>query len=57
MQIIKIDIGCYLVEYKYKDFLRIGYEFQRATIVSLDRYEHGGETYIRVKTEPSSYKI
>jgi hypothetical protein len=57
MKILKVDQRTFLVEWKYKDFLRIGYEFQGSTIVRLERYDHLKSDYVRVTVEPSDYKI
>jgi hypothetical protein len=57
MRVIGVDSRTFLVEWKYKDFLRIGYLFQGATIVRLERYEHLGADYVKVIVEPSDYKI
>lgn len=57
MRVIKVDARCYLVEWKYKDFLRIGHEFQGGTILKLEKYEQLGSEYIRVTVEPTEYKI
>lgn len=57
MRVIKVDHRCYLVEWKYKDFLRVGHEFQGSTITRLERFEHHGADYIRVTVEASEYKI
>lgn len=57
MRVIKVDDGNYLVEWKYKDFLRIGHQFQGATIVRLERWAHVGEDYVRVTVEATNYKI
>lgn len=57
MRVIKVDAGCYLVEWKYKDFLRIGHEFQGGAITRLERYEHHGADYIRVTVASADYKI
>lgn len=57
MRVIGVDTRTFLVEWKYKDFLRIGHLFQGSTIVRLEQYEHLGADYIRVTVEPSEYKI
>jgi hypothetical protein len=57
MKPIKIGKDCYLVEWRYKDFLKIGHEFQGSVIVSLDRYDHGGGVYVRVIVDKVSYNI
>jgi hypothetical protein len=57
MRVIKVDSRCYLVEWKYKDFLRIGHQFQGATIIRLERQEQLGSDYIRVTVETTEYKI
>lgn len=57
MRVIGVDSRTFLVEWKYKDFLRIGHLFQGATIVRLERYEHLGSDYVKVIVEPSDYKI
>lgn len=57
MRVIKVDGKHYLVEWKYKDFLRIGHQFQGSTIVGLERWGHLGEEYVRVKVEETNYKI
>lgn len=57
MHVIKVDETCYLVEWKYKDFLRLGYQFHGGTIVRLERHDHSGLDYVRVIIEPTQYKI
>lgn len=57
MRVIKVDPRCYLVEWKYKDFLRVGYQFQDSTIIKLEKHEHLGSQYIRVTVETTEYKI
>ena len=57
MKVIEIDARTFLVEWKYKDFLRVGHLFQGATIVRIERYDHFGVDYVRVAVEPSEYKI
>jgi hypothetical protein len=57
MRVVKVDSSCYLVEWKYRDFLRIGYEFQGGTIVRLEKFDHFGSDYIRVFLEPAHNKI
>lgn len=57
MRILKVDQNCCLVEWKYKDFLKIGGNFQGTTIVKLERYQHLGSDYVKVTTEQSDYKI
>lgn len=57
MQVIKIDTRTFLVDWKYKDFLRLGYEFQGATIVRLERTEQLGGEYVQVTVEEGGYKI
>jgi hypothetical protein len=53
----KIDENCFLVEWKYKEFLRIGYEFQGKTIIKLEKFEHLRGEYVKVTTEPHHNKI
>ena len=57
MRILKVDQNCCLVEWKYKDFLKIGGNFQGATIVKLERYQHLGSDYVKVMTEQGDYEI
>lgn len=57
MQVIKVDSKNFLVEWKYKDFLRIGYSFQGATIMRLERWNHMGLDYVRVTVDGTNYKI
>ena len=57
MRLVKVEPNCYLVEWKYKDFLRIGCEFQGATITKLERYQNLGSEYVRVVVEQPDYKI
>lgn len=48
MRPLKVEENIYLVEWKYKDFLRIGHEFQGKTIVKLEKTEYAKEDYIKV---------
>ena len=57
MRVIKVDHRCYLVEWKYKDFLRVGHQFQGQTILKLERYEQFGSDYVKVTVEATEYKI
>jgi hypothetical protein len=57
MRVTPLDSRTFLVEWNYKDFLRIGHLFQGATIVRLERYGHLGADYVKVTVEPSEYKI
>jgi hypothetical protein len=57
MKFLRVDPSCYLVEWKYRDFLRLGYEFQGGTILRLERFDHGGSDYVRVWLEPAHNKI
>lgn len=57
MRLVKVEPNCYLVEWKYKDFLRIGCEFQGATITKLEKYQNLGSEYVRVVVEQPDYKI
>lgn len=57
MKPIKIGDGCYLVDWRYKDFLRIGHEFQGAVIVKLERRENFGADYVMVTVENVKYQI
>lgn len=57
MHVIRVDSTCYLVEWKYKDFLRLGHQFQGATIVRLERHDQHGQGFVRVIVEPTQYKI
>lgn len=57
MRVIKVDSRCYLVEWKYKDFLRVGHEFQGFAISKLEKVDHHGADYIRVTVESTNYKI
>lgn len=57
MRILRVDKNFCLVEWKYKDFLKIGCNFQGSTIVKLERYDHLGSDYVKVVTEDSEYKI
>lgn len=57
MRVIKVDPTCYLVEWKYKDFLHLGHQFKGDTIVRLERHDHGGGEYVRVTVERAEYKI
>ncbi len=57
MKVIRLDSRTFLVEWKYKDFLRIGHLFQGATIVGLERCGNNGADYVRVRVEPSDCKI
>jgi hypothetical protein len=50
MKPIKLESNLYLVEWKYKDFLRIGYEFQGETIIKLEKEERFNKDYIKVAT-------
>lgn len=51
MRIVKVDQSCYLVDWKYRDFLRLGYDFQGGKIVKLERYKSLGSDYVRVFLE------
>lgn len=57
MKIIKLDSNCFLVEYKYKDFLRIGHEFQGGSIVKLEKADHFGSSHVKVHIVETNYKI
>ena len=57
MKIIKLDSTCFLVEYKYKDFLRIGYEFQGGTIIKLEKIDHFGSSHVKVHIVGTNHKI
>jgi len=48
---LKIEENTYLVEWKYKDFLKIGHEFQGKTIVRLEKIEYVSKDFIKVMTE------
>jgi len=57
MRVVKVDSNCYLVEWKYKDFLRVGHEFQGSTIVRLEKYDQLNQEYVKVTVEDPDYKI
>jgi hypothetical protein len=57
MRILKVDDNCSLVEWKYKDFLKIGGNFQGSTIIKLERHEYMKSEYVKVVTEKCNYKI
>ncbi len=57
MQVTQVDSRSYLVDWKYKDLLRVGHEFKGFTICKLERYEHHGAICIRVTVESTNYKI
>jgi hypothetical protein len=48
---LKLEENLYLVEWKYKDFLKIGNEFQGETIVKLEKIEYVSKEFVRVFTE------
>lgn len=50
MKIIKCGENCYLVEWEYKDFLRIGHIFQNETIIKLEKVNELNKEYVRVGT-------
>ena len=50
MKIIKFGQNCYLVEWEYKDFLRIGHSFQNETIIKLEKINELKKDYIKVTT-------
>lgn len=50
MKPVKVEENIYLVEWKYKDFLRLGFEFQKSTIIKLEKIEHAKTEYVRVTT-------
>lgn len=56
MQVIKVDPNRFLVEWKYRDFLRLGYQFQDGTIVRLERFDHRGVDYVMVSTGAEQQK-
>ena len=51
MRPLKLEENLYLVEWKYKDFLKIGHEFQGKTIIKLEKFEYVSKDYVRVFTE------
>lgn len=51
MKISQIDKKNFLVEWKYKDFLKLGNEFRSAEIVKLERYEFMGKVYAKVTVD------
>ena len=53
----KIDSNSYLVEWKYKDFLRVGHEFQGATIIKLEQYDYLKSEYVKVTVKETRYSI
>lgn len=57
MRVIKVDPTCYLVEWKYKDFLRLGHQFNGSTIVKLEKNDQSGVEYVQVTVEKTEYKI
>jgi hypothetical protein len=57
MQVIKVDANCYLVEWKYRDFLRLGRDFQGGVIVRLERFDKLGAKYVRVLTDKAEEKM
>ena len=57
MRILKVDDNCSLVEWKYKDFLKIGGNFQGSTIIKLERHEYMKSEYVKVVTEKCNYRI
>lgn len=48
MRPIQFGDNCYLVEWKYKDFLRMGHDFQGNSIVKLEKIIHFEKDYVRV---------
>lgn len=48
MRPIPLGENCYMVEWKYKDFLRMGHEFQSGTIVKLEKILHVGREYVKI---------
>lgn len=56
MHVVKVDSTCYLVGWKYRDFLRLGHDFQGGTIARLERYSNLGSDYVRVFLEVSGDK-
>lgn len=48
---LKLEENLYLVEWKYKDFLKIGHEFQGKTIIKLEKIKYVSKEYVRVVTE------
>lgn len=57
MKVTKLGSDCYLVEWKYKDFLRIGHEFQGSTIIKLEQYEYLTGKYVKVTVQEVRYSI
>lgn len=57
MKVVRVESSCYLVEWKYRDFLRLGHEFQGGTIIRLERFDHFGSDYVKVWLEPAHSKI
>lgn len=51
MRLLKLEENTFLVEWKYKDFLKIGHEFQSKTIIKLEKIEYASKDYVRVITE------
>lgn len=51
MKTIKLEPNCYLVEWKYKDFIRIGYEFHGETIIKLEKQGIFDKEYVKIFTE------
>lgn len=48
---IRVDDRNFLIEWKYKDFLRIGHEFQGRFVVKLECVEHLGADYVRITVD------
>lgn len=44
------------MEWKYRDFLRLGHEFQGGKIAKLERYKSLGSDYVRVFLEAEAKK-
>lgn len=57
MKAIKFGKDCYLVDWKYKDFLRVGHEFQGGVIVKLEKSDHFGSDCVLVTVENVKYQI
>ena len=57
MKVTKFGSDGYLVEWKYKDFLKIGCEFKGATIIKLEEYEYATAKYVKVTVQDPKYSI
>jgi hypothetical protein len=50
MKPLKIEEDLYYIGWKYKDFLKIGHEFQGKTIIKLEKKEYLSKECVAVTT-------